>query len=129
MTFPAFLAEVQKLKLEEQRVQTSEYLEVVVSRDSLASLHTLLTAYFGLPLKPEGNLPSGDANQRAKPYGGIRKNQTMYFHQAGDFCEYAFLWPWEGGAQVTVKIIQSRDERPSQGGFKNFLNDLFVRKS
>jgi hypothetical protein len=129
MTFSAFLEEVKKLKLDEQRAQTAEYLEAVIARDALGPLVELLTSRFGPPLKPEGCLPSGDANRRAKMYGGIRKNQTMYFRQDGDFCECVFLWPWEGGARVTVKIIQVRNEPDPKSGWKDLWARFFSKKS
>ena len=129
MTFPEFLEEVRKLKLEEERVQTAEYLEVVISRNMLGPLNKLLASRFGPPVKPEGENPSGEASRRAKSYGGVRKNQTMYFLQDGDFCECALLWPWGDGARVTVKITQTRNDRDPESGRKNLLTGLFSRKS
>ena len=108
MTFRDFLARLQALKVEESRAQTEEYFEAVISKDSLDALHTILTAYFGSPLKPEGHAPSGKASRHAEPHGGIRKDQTMYFHQDGDVCEYALLWPWGSGARITLKVIQAK---------------------
>ena len=127
MTFAELLTEVQKLKHEEQRSQTEEYLEIVVSRESLEPLLQILTAYFGQPFKPEGALPLGAAEQRAKPYGGIRKDQTMYFRQDEDHFECALLWPWGNGTRITVKIIQSK--RPASGGlWSGFWDNLLARK-
>jgi hypothetical protein len=115
MTFRDFLAELQTLKIEELRAQSEEYFEAVISRTHLDPLHKILTAYFGPPLKPEGQSPSGEANQRAKPHGGIRKDQTMYFRQDGDHAECALLWPWGNGICITVKIIQSQSSVPAGG--------------
>ena len=127
MTFTELLAEVPKLKCEEQRAQAADYLEVVVAPETLVSLHKILATYFGLPLKPEGHSPSGEARRYAEPYGGIRKDQTMYFRQDGDFSQCALLWPWGSGTRVTVKIIQSKGAGPAGGG-KGFLAGLFGRK-
>ncbi|MFH1800804.1 MAG: hypothetical protein ABH891_08205 [Candidatus Omnitrophota bacterium] len=113
MTFLDFLAEVQTLRIEELRAQSEEYFEAVISKADLDPLHKILTAYFGPPLKREGQSPSGEANQRAKPHGGIRKDQTMYFRQAGDHAECALLWPWGNGIRITVKIIQSKNSVPA----------------
>ena len=124
MTLMELFAEVQKLKCVEQRARTADYLEVVITKDCLEPLAAILTAYFGLPLKPEGCAPSGEANRHAAPHGGIRKDQTMYFRQDGDHSESAFLWPWGGGARVTVKIIQAK-RSGSKGGGKGFLARLF----
>jgi hypothetical protein len=108
MTFLEFLAQLQTLKIEELRTQSEEYFEAVISRADLDPLHKILTAYFGPPLKPEGQSPSGEANRRAEPYGGIRKDQTMYFREDGDHVECALLWPWGNGIRITVKISQSK---------------------
>ena len=128
MTFPELLAEVKKIKHEELRAQSEDYLEVVIAKDTLEPLHKILTAYFGSPFKPEGQAPSGEASRRAKPYGGIRKDQTMYFRQDGDHSECALLWPWGNGIRITVKVIQSKSSAPESDG-KSFLKNLFLRKS
>ena len=128
MTFQDFLAEIQTLQIVELRAQKEEYFEAVISKADLGPLHKILTTYFGPPLKPEGQLPSGEANRRAESYGGIRKDQTMYFRQDGDHSECAFLWPWGNGIRITVKVIQSKSSAPENDG-KSFLKNLFLRKS
>ena len=128
MTFRDFLARLQALKVEESRSQTEEYFEAVLSKDSLDALHTILKAYFGPPLKPEGHVPSGKASRHAEPHGGIRKDQTMYFHQDGDVCEYALLWPWGSGTRITLKVIQSKSSGRATG-LLGFFGTLFSRIS
>jgi hypothetical protein len=127
MTFQDFLTEIKTLRIEELRAQREEYFEAVISKADLNSLHKILTAYFGPPLKPEGQGPSGEANRRAEPYGGIRKDQTMYFRQDGDHSECALLWPWGNGIRITVKIIQSQSPGPASER-KSFLKNLFSCK-
>lgn len=124
MTFSELLAEIQKLRREEQRSLTEDYLEIVVSKDGLDPLNKVLAGYFGSPLKPEGSAPSGEANRHAKPYGGIRKDQTLYFRQAEGYSEYAFLWPWGSGTRITIKILRSRSPSPSMSPL-GFLAKLF----
>ncbi len=127
MTFQDFLVQIKTLKFEESRAQTEEYFEAVISKASLDLLHKILAAYFGSPLKPEGHTPSGEANRQAKPYGGIRKDQTMYFRRDAEHSECALLWPWGSGARITVKIIQSKSSGSSVG-LLGFLATLFSRK-
>lgn len=127
MTFPEFLEELQKLKKEEQRAQEPDYLEVVIAKEALEPLGKALAAYFGPPLKPAGDAPSGEATQRAAPYGGIRKDQTMYFRQDADLEECAFLWPWGSGARITVKVIRAK-QADLKSGWDGFLENLFGRK-
>jgi len=127
MIFQDLLAQVQALKFEELRAHTEDYFEAVISKTGLDRLHKVLASYFGPPLKPEGCPPSGEATRRAKPYGGIRRDQTMYFRQGGDHAECVLLWPWGGGARITVKIIRSQSPGPDAGPL-GFLTELFHRK-
>lgn len=127
MIFKEFLAKIQAIKIEESRAQTEEYFEGVISKDGLDAWHKTLTAYFGPPLKPEGRSPSGEATRHAKSHGGIRKDQTMYFRQDGDHSECALLWPWGGGARITIKVIQSKSPAPKVGWMSS-LQKLFSRK-
>lgn len=127
MIFAELLTQVQKLKCEEQRVQTVDYLEVVMAKEGLESLHRVLEAYFGAPFKPEGHAPSREASQFAAPYGGIRKEQTMYFRQTGGVEECAFLWPWGSGTRITVKLILASSSGVEEKG-KGFWSSLFGRK-
>jgi hypothetical protein len=129
MTFPEFLQEVKKLKREELRVEEAEYLEIVVAKEDLAPLHKVLSAHLGSPLKPEGQVPSREADRRAKLYGGVRKDQTMYFRQGSDGCVCVLLWPWGSGTRITVKIIRDGDALPPESsGKSSFLGRLFGRK-
>lgn len=127
MTFHDLLVEIKTLRFEESRSQTEEYFEAVISRNGLEPLHKILTSYFGVPLKPEGQQPSWKASRHAKPHGGIRTNQTMYFRQDGHHSECVLLWPWGSGTCVTVKIIQYKNARSSTN-FLEFLAMLFTRK-
>ena len=124
MTFHELLAGIQKLSCEEQRSLTEDYMEIVISKEALGPLSQLLSSCFGPPLKPEGHAPSGEANRHANPYGGIRKDQTMYFRQAEGYSEYAFLWPWGSGTRITIKILRSRSASPSTGSL-GFFSKLF----
>ena len=126
MTFPELFLEIQKLKRDEQRLRTADYLEVVIAKDHFKPLNEILTAYFGPPLKPEGQAPSGEAIRQAAPHGGIRKDQTMYFREGDDLSQYALVWPWGSGNRVTVKIIQAK-RSDLKGGWQGFLTGLFSR--
>ena len=98
-----------------------------MDREHLASLCQLLEVYFGSPLKPEGQAPSGKANQLAQAYGGIRADQTMYWRQSSEHDEFALLWPWGNGVRLTAKIIQAPPS-PQSCCFMSFLGGLFCRK-
>jgi len=127
MTFQNFLAQIQAVRIEESRAHTDEYFEAVISKPGLEPLHKILEAYFGPPLKPEGRSPSMEARRHAKPYGGIRKEQTMYFRQDGEHSECALLWPWGSGVRITIKVSQAKKSR-LRGGWKGFLKKLSTYK-
>jgi len=129
MTFQELLAQIQTLKIEESRGQAEEYFEAVISTANLDALHKILTSYFGAPLKPEGVPPSSEAKECAGPYGGIRKDQTMYFRRDGEYSECALLWPWGSGNRVTMKVIRSTGSDPAGGGWMDMFKNIFNRNS
>lgn len=127
MTFKDFLTQIQTIRIEESRAQTEEYFEAVISKPSLDPLHKILEAYFGPPIKPEGCPPSGEASRYAKLYGGIRRDQTMYFRRDGEHSECVLLWPWGSGVRITIKVIRSKSSGPATG-LLGFLARFFGRK-
>lgn len=125
MNFQELLGEVQKLRIEEKRSASDDYLEVVIARTALASLHQSLTAYFGKPLKAEGHHACGEATRWAKAYGGVREDQTLYCLREEAYESLALLWPWGGGERVTVKILRKPRKLQAAGGLGSFLGKLF----
>lgn len=125
--FQAFLAEIQKFKCEEKRTQTDGYWEAVASQEGLDLFHKVLLAYFGPPLKPEGQAPSREARRYAEPYGGVRKDQTLYFRRDGEHSECALLWPWGNGTRFTIKVARSKSPSP-ETGLLRFFSILVGRK-
>ena len=106
MTYAELVEESKKFKCLETRVDSPDILEIVVSQETLISLNRLLESYFGLPLKPAGQTPSREASAYSAPYGGIQKNQTLYYRDADAASHCALLWPWSDGKMITVKIAQ-----------------------
>ncbi len=106
MTFEELISEIAKIKCREMRVRTKEAFEVVIAKSDLGTLTAALTSYFGPPLKPEGAQPTREAGTLAEPYGGIRRDQTMYFRKTEKKPEIALLWPWGSGDALTVKIFR-----------------------
>jgi hypothetical protein len=105
-TFDELLCAVRKIDCEESREQTDCYCEIVVATAHLPAVISLLQSYFGVPLKPQGQKPSAEANTYAEPYGGIYDGQTLYLKKQGAGPELALLWPWGSGASTTVKLIR-----------------------
>lgn len=107
MNFSEFLEQFQKVQCQERRTQTDDYFEVVVAKPNWPAMDEALRSYFGEPMKPQGQNPSRDADKCAKPYGGVRKDQTLYFQKNETGSYAALLWPWGNGTSVTLKIIRS----------------------
>lgn len=105
MTFEELTEKISALECEEVRTRNESFLEVVVARTRLPELAETLKAYFGEPFKPEGQKPSRESDKYANPYGGARKDQTLYRRTEGDPAT-AILWPWGSGTRITVKIIK-----------------------
>ena len=105
MSFPELLSNLRKQELQELRAHTDDYFEAVVSMSTLVTVEDVLMSHFGVPVKPAGVSASGEANRYSKPYGGIRKQQTMYYKAKDNGHECAFLWPWGCGTLVTLKVI------------------------
>ncbi len=106
MNFTELLEEVRKLKFQETRADRTDYFEGVVKADLIPDLNVVLQDYFGKAAKPANQSPQGKDKEISSAYGGIQKNQTLYWsdERAG---EVAMLWPWGDGASVTLKIAHS----------------------
>jgi hypothetical protein len=132
MDFQQLLSEIKRKPLQELRAHSENYFEAVLSATQLIAAEDVLVSYFGVPLKPAGLSPSGDADRFSKPYGGIRRNQTMYLRKGKDGNEVAFLWPWGDGVLVTLKVIaesvpQKAEPEVEKSKFMSFFK-LFVSK-
>ena len=106
MNYAELIEEAKKLKYWEKRVDSPDILEFVISQEFLNSLTRLLENYFGVPFKPAQQAPSREASAYSAPYGGIQKNQTLYYREAENVSHCALLWPWSDGKLITVKIAQ-----------------------
>ena len=106
MTFPELVAQLKKIPFEETRKDGEGYFEFVVSTQNLILIYPILEKYFGVPFKPPGTAPSGKAQDVAKRYGGIQKQQTLYYKHADGLANCAMIWPWGDGSRATVKIAQ-----------------------
>ena len=127
MNFREFLDEVQKIKPEELRVRTESSLEVVASKDHLGKINPVLETYFGPAFKPQGRRPTRESDRYSSPYGGIRRDQTLYFREDEEGFAIAMLWPWKNGVSVTVKIIRGQIEESPAKGQRSFWDFLGKR--
>ncbi len=112
MEFPELLEQLKTLKREEMRSQAADYFEIVVASTEMPSLLSMLQDYFGEPLKPVGKSPSNEAQRCAKPYGGVRENQTLFYRRIGEGSVVALIWPWGSGLSLTLKLFRENNGRP-----------------
>ncbi|MDD5218238.1 MAG: hypothetical protein PHN49_04425 [Candidatus Omnitrophica bacterium] len=108
MNYPELLQAIKKIRCEEVRVDSDEFYEMVIRKDSLKELSDVLGQYFGPPLKTAEAQPSREASKAAEPYGGIWKGQTLYYLEHDRQAHVAMLWPWSDGVTITLKMIQGR---------------------
>jgi hypothetical protein len=91
--------------------QGSEYLEAVVDKKDLESLHSLLKKHLGPPAKQSGkeaSLPK-EIQKMVDNLGGLRNEQSFYYRQDGKKVIYAALWPWESNPdKITLKCGVSK---------------------
>ena len=106
MTFDDLAVQIQNIPCAEKRASEVNYREVVFAQSNMPQVNAVLEACFGAPLKPEGKLPSAEATEYSKVYGGVQGNQVLYHRKSASGDEMAMLWPWGNGASVTLKMIR-----------------------
>ena len=109
--FPGLVAQLKQLPYQEFRKEENGYIEFVLAVKDLLQLYPLLELFFGPPFKPAGIVPSEEAVQRTSYYGGIEKQQTLYYMEEGGLSSCAMIWPWKDDIRVTVKVAQGRVSR------------------
>lgn len=106
MTFQELISRLKKLPCDEVRKESVDYYEFVVSTKSLNDFYPVFEGFFGIPFKPAGISPSDKAKDVAKNYGGIQKQQTLYYVYRDGLSNCAMIWPWGDGSRATVKMAQ-----------------------
>lgn len=114
MTFSELVIKIKKIKAGEARVDLSQLMECTVKKSDFEELITALDEYFGSPVKPLGVIPNGKLQVYADPYGGIRKEQIMYFIDREPDFEAVLVWPWLDGLIFTVKVICANKKEVEQ---------------
>ena len=98
---------IKELGPQELRSDTETNYEFVISREKLEKgLSVLLEGYFGSPLKAAGKEVSPEAKKKAEPFGGVRKDQTLYSFENPEGYNTCMIWPWSDGRTVTVKMYR-----------------------
>ena len=108
MNFKDLTRDLKGVPFDEQRKESEGYFEFVLASKDLLKLYPVLEKYFGVPFKPAGVAPSAAAQDRAKKYGGIQKQQTLYYLERAGLSSCAMVWPWNDSSRATVKVAQGR---------------------
>ncbi len=105
-TFSELAGRLKKTKIDECRKTSPGYLELVLSLENLKQVYPALEEYFGPPFKPAGVVPTKEALLRSEPYGGIEKQQILYYVERDGVSNCAMIWPWQDKTHATVKVAQ-----------------------
>ena len=113
MTYSELLDEIRKVPLEELRIDSPEWFEFVIFKDSLGRIQPSLENFFGPPRKRPEAEPSREIQKMTAPFGGVWAGQTLYWREQGDAFHCGLFWPWGDGTRVTVKLIEGRSSPPA----------------
>lgn len=89
----------------EKREDGDEYFEVVFFRQDEGKWLKVLDEILGSPAKTAGEKAQRGDIKLLDPYGGIRKEQTLFKRQIDDVIFLAMLWPWQDDEHVTLKMF------------------------
>ncbi len=98
------IQQCQQLEICEQRSRSADYFEAVITNREFPQWSERLAQQLGPALKPAGAGPSRDAKRVAEAFGGIRKEQTLFYKVFEDCAVIAMFWPWGNKTQSTLKI-------------------------
>lgn len=107
MTFEELLTDVKSCVLEETRRDEPRYLEAVFQTSASGPLTAALVKFFGPPFKPAGVKPTRESDKHSQPYGGVLKEQTLYYLEKEGIAHCAMLWPWNDKRKATLKIARA----------------------
>jgi hypothetical protein len=104
MTINEIFEKLSVLDVKKKRSHEEDYLELVFFKKDIHAWERELKEIMGQALKPFGKKPSGEHGKLAKPYGGIRANQSLYKRNFGKYDVVAMIWPWGNGQHMTLKM-------------------------
>lgn len=104
MQLTEVLARLQGLEIYERRSVTNELAELVFENKNALVWHQQLASILGPALKSPGAKGNAEVKKLAKPFGGIRSKQSLYYKSFGDYALMAMFWPWQNGRCTTCKI-------------------------
>lgn len=104
MTLKEIIDCCSELKVREKRCMTEEFIELVFLNEQISEWQRVLTAFLGLPIKPEGQSPSSKDLAITAGTGGIRVEQTLYEKGFEEGTIIAKFWPWQDNKHTTLRM-------------------------
>ncbi len=98
------LEPILNLEVVEQRGKSEDYFEVVITQNAIPQWTEHLGRHLGPPFKAAGTSPSREAKAVTEAYGGIQKNQTLFYRLFDGMAVVAMFWPWSSNQYSTLKM-------------------------
>ena len=93
-----------ELKISEKRCLSEEFVELVFQNDEIDEWFRIVSAFLGLPTKPEGQAPSVEDLAITSNTGGIRLEQTLFEKEFENGTIIAKFWPWKDKIHTTLRM-------------------------
>lgn len=100
------LTEIGKIDFQEVRIDNKDYFEAIILKSKSADLITHLEKAFGVAKWPSDKELSRRVREVTNRFGGVRGGQSLYFLEEKECSTFVMLWPWQDGANITLKIFQ-----------------------
>jgi len=104
VTISEILEKCGQLKVEENRVNSSSYIEQVIFADEIDQWNKVLTGVLGPAVKPAGQKTTPQYFALTVNFGGIFDDQTLFYKNFENNSIIAMFWPWKNKIYVTLKI-------------------------
>lgn len=92
------------LTVTEERCVTDEFVDLVFLNSDLPSWYEILSDALGLPVKPQGKMPSAKDLELTSNTGGIRIEQTLFEKEFEEGTVIAKFWPWQDDRHTTLRM-------------------------
>lgn len=106
MTLEKINENYKHLNVFEKRQVSENYIDIVFFNEQLSEWNQVFSSIFGNAIKFTGIEPDKKALDLTEEFGGIQKEQTLYYKKFDDSSVIAMFWPWQNGLYTTLKITK-----------------------
>jgi len=104
MTLQKFIENCRELSIDEIRSSQDDQFEAVFFTRDIADWLKALEPFIGEPKKGEGVKPTREDKKVSSRYGGIWKEQTLFYKDCENGRIVAMFWPWQDSQRTTLKM-------------------------